>query len=174
MLLYGDAFIDGDTRIKGDLSLDNALGINYGGTGATNAAGARANLEITPASIGAKATQSAVSSPTASGTAAAFIDTISQNAQGVITATKKSVTPASIGAAPEIQVKAVKDTPSSKGSISLNLSAGSYVVVSAKAPGLIVTPWVNSQNSNWNARVTSTSGDAYTSEVTVTVYYQKI
>jgi hypothetical protein len=38
-----------------------------------------------------KIQQSAVSSPSASGTAIAFIDTISQNAQGVISATKKTV-----------------------------------------------------------------------------------
>ena len=41
-----------------------------------------------------KVQQSAVSSPSASGSAIAFIDTISQNAQGVITATKKNVTSA--------------------------------------------------------------------------------
>lgn len=41
---------------------------------------------------GKKNTQTAVSSPSASGNALAFIDTISQDAQGVITATKKSVT----------------------------------------------------------------------------------
>lgn len=39
-----------------------------------------------------KDVQSAVSSPSASGNALAFIDTISQDAQGVITATKKDVT----------------------------------------------------------------------------------
>lgn len=39
-----------------------------------------------------KVQQSAVSSPSASGNATAFIDSISQNAQGVITATKKNVT----------------------------------------------------------------------------------
>ena len=41
---------------------------------------------------GKKNLQSAVVSPTASGSALAFIDSISQDAQGVITATKKSVT----------------------------------------------------------------------------------
>lgn len=39
-----------------------------------------------------KVQQTAVSSPAASGSTTAFIDTISQNAQGVITATKKNVT----------------------------------------------------------------------------------
>ena len=42
--------------------------------------------------IGKKNTQTAVSSPAASGSTLAFIDTISQNEQGVIAATKKSVT----------------------------------------------------------------------------------
>lgn len=41
---------------------------------------------------GKKNTQTAKSSPSASGNALAFIDTITQNAQGVITATKKNVT----------------------------------------------------------------------------------
>lgn len=42
-----------------------------------------------------KTTQSAVSDPSASGNAAAFIDSISQNAHGVITVTKKNVQAAS-------------------------------------------------------------------------------
>lgn len=49
------------------------------------------DVNITAANIGAKDLQTAVSSPSASGTAVAFIDTISQNEQGVITATKKTV-----------------------------------------------------------------------------------
>ena len=49
------------------------------------------DVNLTPANVGAKATQTAKSSPSASGTTTAFIDTISQDAQGVITATKKSV-----------------------------------------------------------------------------------
>ena len=44
---------------------------------------------------GKKAKQSAKTDPTASGTAAAFIDSITQNANGEITATKKSVRDAS-------------------------------------------------------------------------------
>lgn len=52
---------------------------------------------LTPADIGAqpagsyKTTQTAVSDPTANGSTLAFIDTISQDANGVITATKKNV-----------------------------------------------------------------------------------
>jgi hypothetical protein len=92
------------TNVTGTVAIAN------GGTGATTAANARSSLGITPANIGAKATQSAVSSPTASGTAAAVIDTISQNAQGVITATKKSVTPASIGAAMHLSLTSSAST----------------------------------------------------------------
>lgn len=44
MNIYGDAFIKGNTRIKGNLTLDNALGVPQGGTGATDADGARANI----------------------------------------------------------------------------------------------------------------------------------
>lgn len=46
-----------------------------------------------------KVVQTAVSSPSASGNAVAFIDTISQNTQGVITATKKTVSDATTSAA---------------------------------------------------------------------------
>ena len=49
------------------------------------------NVNLTAANIGAKATQSAVFDPTASGTGLTFIDSISQDAQGVITPTKKTV-----------------------------------------------------------------------------------
>jgi len=49
------------------------------------------NVNLTPANLGAKAVQSAVSDPTASGTGLTFIDSISQDAQGVITPTKKTV-----------------------------------------------------------------------------------
>lgn len=50
---------------------------------------------VTAALANYKPTQTAVSSPTASSTALAFIDTISQNANGVITATKKNIPEAS-------------------------------------------------------------------------------
>lgn len=77
------------------LYLNTPLDVASGGTGARNAVGARTNLEITPANIGAKPTQTAVADPTASGTAVAFIDSITQNANGVITPTKKTVRSAS-------------------------------------------------------------------------------
>jgi len=49
------------------------------------------DVNITPENIGAKALQTTVASPSASGTAIEFIDSISQDAQGVITPTKKTV-----------------------------------------------------------------------------------
>ena len=61
--------------------------IKVDGTALTPASKA-VNIDLS----GKKNVQSAVSDPTASGNALSFIDTISQNAQGVITATKKSVT----------------------------------------------------------------------------------
>ena len=45
----------------------------------------------TASEVGAKAVQTAVSDPTASGTGLTFIDSITQDAQGVITPTKKTV-----------------------------------------------------------------------------------
>ena len=53
------------------------------------------DVNITPGNVGAKATQTPVADPTASGNTAAFIASISQDAQGVITATKKTVRVAS-------------------------------------------------------------------------------
>ena len=101
----------------------NPLSIGNGGTGATNAAGARANL----------------------------------------------------GAAAKATLKTVTGTPDSNGNISLGLSAGSYVVVSAKAISLIATPWVSGGDNNWHARITGVNGSAVTSgSVTVTVYYQAV
>lgn len=49
------------------------------------------NITLTAASVGAKPTQTAVNSPSASGTSTSFISTISQNANGVITATKANM-----------------------------------------------------------------------------------
>ena len=66
------------------LTSKDAVTIAQGGTGATDAAEARTNL-------GVKALQNNVSSPTASGNSISYIDTISQNTQGVISATKKTI-----------------------------------------------------------------------------------
>lgn len=75
----------------GILTTKNAVTIAQGGTGATTAANARTQLGITPANIGAKATQTAVSDPVYDGNSLTFIDTISQNAQGVISPHKASI-----------------------------------------------------------------------------------
>ena len=53
------------------------------------------NASAVLSELGAKAIQTAVSDPTASGTSTTFIDSISQDAQGVITPTKKTVASAS-------------------------------------------------------------------------------
>ena len=66
-------------------------GVNYGVGNVASVNGQTGDVVLSPADIGAKATQTAKSSPSASGTAVAFIDTITQDAQGVITATKKTV-----------------------------------------------------------------------------------
>lgn len=103
----------GAAKMASDISsLQTAVGaIDYSGkadkvTSGTenNFAALDANGNIKDAGVSAssfqaagsyKTTQSAVSDPSASGNAAAFIDSISQNAQGVITVTKKNVQAAS-------------------------------------------------------------------------------
>lgn len=57
------------------------------------------DVNLTPANIGAKAIQSTVNDPAASGTSVTFISNISQNTQGVISPTKRTVTSASQSAA---------------------------------------------------------------------------
>ena len=85
-----------------------ANGVQATGTSTPGVTGVKGNAEnnyrtgdvnLTPANVGAKSTQSAVSDPTASGNATAFIATISQDVQGVITVTKKNVPSASQSAA---------------------------------------------------------------------------
>lgn len=104
------------------------------------------NVNLTAANIGAKAVQTAVSSPNASGTAIAFIDTISQNAQGVITPTRKTV--ATFGAAS-------------------STAAGSVGLVPAPAQGdqgkflrADGTWQTNVSNSNWTTHLYAGSGTA--------------
>lgn len=57
------------------------------------------DVVLTPANIGAKALQTAVNDPAATGYATQFIATITQDAQGKITATKRTVGSASTSAA---------------------------------------------------------------------------
>ena len=91
----------------------NGLSVNASGAiqlaaASTSAAGAMSaedktklsalptNAELTTALSGKKDVQTAKESPTASGNATSFIDTITQDAQGVITATKKTVPDAAV------------------------------------------------------------------------------
>lgn len=53
------------------------------------------DVNLSPTNIGAKAVQSTVNDPTAAGTSITFISNISQNTQGVISPTKKTVASAS-------------------------------------------------------------------------------
>ena len=61
----------------------------------TSVNGETGAVTLTAEDVNAKATQTPVADPTASGNAVAFIDSISQNAQGVIVPTKKTVPNAS-------------------------------------------------------------------------------
>ena len=103
------ALISADDRIlitsttADDIELDNIYKItasSYAGTGVANnlttttegkVLDARQGKTLNDKFSGYKTTQTAKSDPSASGTAVQFIDTISQNTQGVITATKKTV-----------------------------------------------------------------------------------
>lgn len=71
-------------RKQGTLTFDNAP--MAGSDNPVKSGGVKEALD------GKKNTQTAISSPSANGNALAFIDTISQNEQGVIAVTKKSVT----------------------------------------------------------------------------------
>lgn len=86
--------VDADRTNSSEFSIltsKKAVTIAQGGTNATTAANARTQLGITPANIGAKAIQTAVSDPAYDGDSLTFIDTISQNAQGVISPHKASI-----------------------------------------------------------------------------------
>ena len=75
----------------------------------------------------------------------------------------------------KINSTTVTGTPNIYGNLNLGLSEYDYVVVSAKAPNLIVTPWVYDDAHIWFARITNGNGSAVTSgSVTVTVYYQAV
>ena len=92
-----DLLVNGSARVIGTIygNATSANKVNHSLTfGSKNFNGSSAQT-ITLADLGGKPTQSAVSSPSTSGTGISFIDTISQNANGVITATKKTVRDAS-------------------------------------------------------------------------------
>lgn len=91
--------INGNIATADKVNHNLTIQLNSGTTEGTNKftfnGSAAKSINITPSAIGAKATQSAVSDPTASGNGISYIATISQNAQGVITATKSTVRSAS-------------------------------------------------------------------------------
>lgn len=66
-------------------------GTSYGVGNVASVNGSTGDVMLTASDVGAKATQLAIPSPERSGNSIQFIDTISQNEQGIITATKKQV-----------------------------------------------------------------------------------
>jgi len=99
------------------------------GNGNAVAATAGTDYVIPSALSGYKTTQTAVSDPTASGSALAFIDSISQSTNGVISATKKNVDTESVV---EINI----DGAPSSGSSNLVTSGGIYSALQAKQDSL--------------------------------------
>ena len=73
-----------------------------------------------------KTKQSAVSDPTASGNATAFIDSITQNANGEIVVTKKNITAADLGLSGAMHFIGIKDSLPATG------TSGDVVIVSGK------------------------------------------
>lgn len=82
-----------EITVGGTLASDTTIGIKDGGVTETKlATDVQTKLNKTWQPVGDyKTTQTAVTSPNASGKTLAFIDTISQDTNGVITATKKNV-----------------------------------------------------------------------------------
>lgn len=89
---YDSKFYEESTHVteidpeKGKIYVDLATEKTYRWGGS-----AYAEISPSPDLTGYKTKQTAVTDPTASGTAVAFIDSISQNANGVVTPTKKTV-----------------------------------------------------------------------------------
>jgi len=164
LITSAKSIFNGTTRIS-RLYLNIPLDVASGGTGATNAAGARANLEITPANIGAKPTQTAVADPTASGTAVAFIDSITQDANGVITPTKKTVRSASQS---EIGLMSATDKAKLDG-IAAGAQVNSLTGVKGNAETDYRTGNVNLTSANVGASISLTSTDT-----TAALLYNKL
>ena len=92
-----------------------------------------------------KLKQTAVTSPTASSTAIAFIDTISQNANGVITATKKTVQNATTSQAGVVKIGS-----------NINVSSGVISVPTAAANALgVVKGWHRTSGTATGTRTTN-------------------
>jgi len=86
--------------------------------------------QVNTALAGKKNTQNAVSDPTASGNTLSFIDSISQDAQGVITPTKKNVTT-------DATPTASSTNPVQSGGVKAALDAQKYFYVDAEGYGCI-------------------------------------
>ena len=139
-------------------------------------------FDVSANGSGYKPVQTAVSSPTASSTATAFIDTISQNANGVITATKKNLPTASstvagitkIGASGGAAAYSHNHTTSiatSTGTNQITLAFGTKYAISAGGTSYIFTMPANPNtnttykfdtgDAKGQIKVTPSSGDAY-------------
>ena len=139
-------------------------------------------FDVSANGSGYKPIQTAVSSPTASSTATAFIDTISQNTNGVITATKKNLPTASttvagitkIGASGGAAAYSHNHTTSIATSTGTNqitlafgtkyaISAGgtSYVFTMPANPNTNTTYTIATGDAKGQIKVTPSSGDAY-------------
>lgn len=106
-----------------------------------------------------KAVQTAVSDPEANGNSLSFIDTISQNTNGVITVTKKNVT---------------ADTTPTEDSSNLVTSGGVYAAIQDLTGGsvhkkTVTNPALTASGGSWTWLI-SGSDALGTSDVTVTVY----
>ena len=139
-------------------------------------------FDVSANGSGYKPVQTAVSSPTASSTATAFIDTISQNTNGVITATKKNLPTASTTVAGITKVGAsggaaayvhTHDTSitTSNGTNQITLAFGtkyaisaggtSYVFTMPANPNTNTTYTIATGDAKGQIKVTPSSGDAY-------------
>ena len=121
-------------------------------------------FDVSANGSGYKPIQTAVSSPTASSTATAFIDTISQNTNGVITATKKNLPTASstvagitkIGASGGAAAYSHNHTTSiatSTGTNQITLAFGTKYAISAGGTSYVFTM---PKNPNSDTKVTQT------------------
>lgn len=101
----------------------------YGGTG-NNTDGAMTQAAVQTALAGYKPTQTAQNSPSASGNTLAFIDTISQDTNGVITATKKNISGATASAAgiTKLYTGTGTNTDGAMSQAAVNTALGSYVL----------------------------------------------
>ena len=139
-------------------------------------------FDVSANGSGYKPVQTAVSSPTASSTATAFIDTISQNTNGVITATKKNLPTASttvagitkVGASGGAAAYSHNHTTSiatSNGTNQITLAFGtkyaisaggtSYVFTMPANPNTNTTYTIATGDAKGQIKVTPSSGDAY-------------